>query len=204
MKHIFTWRHVSIVAVALVMLTAFSCKDKKPAPTNETGFEMSMTNADSTAVVQLVEQFFGYAENEGYTEAAAMLFTANTHPDSLYTEPEPLNNKQLNKMISKLKLLKVKSHHIDYIKFNQTYLNEVKCTVYLSEVTEGPDVIKTVFYFKPVDYMGAWKLCLMDSHSGDHGVVDADKRDSVANVYEGQMREKNIKKLESNKKLTNH
>lgn len=73
MKHIFTWRHVSIVAVALVMLTAFSCKDKKPAPTNETGFEMSMTNADSTAVVQLVEQFFGYAENEGYTEAAAML-----------------------------------------------------------------------------------------------------------------------------------
>lgn len=147
MKHIFKSQYVLAIAVAIVMFAAVGCKQKKPAPT-ETGFELSMTNADSTAVVQLVDQFFGYAENECYTEAAAMLFTAHTEADSLYLEPEPLNNEQLDKMISKLKALKIKSHHIDYIKFNETYLNEVKCTVFLSEEVEGPNAIRTVFYFK--------------------------------------------------------
>lgn len=198
MKHIFKSQYVLAIAVAIVMFAAVGCKQKKPAPT-ETGFELSMTNADSTAVVQLVDQFFGYAENECYTEAAAMLFTAHTEADSLYLEPEPLNNEQLGVMISKLKALKIKSHHIDYIKFNETYLNEVKCTVFLSEEVEGPNAIRTVFYFKPVDYMGAWKLCVMDSPSGDHAFVDPSKRDSVTNSYEGQMREKNLKKLESKK-----
>ena len=189
MKHIFKSQYVLAIAVAIVMFAAVGCKQKKSAPT-ETGFELSMTNADSTAVVQLVDQFFGYAENECYTEAAAMLFTAHTEADSLYLEPEPLNNEQLGVMIGKLKALKIKSHHIDYIKFNATYPNE--------EV-EGPNAIRTVFYFKPVDYMGAWKLCVMDSPSGDHAVVDPSKRDSVTNSYEGQMREKNLKKLESKK-----
>lgn len=72
MKHIFKSQYVLAIAVAIVMLAAVGCKQKKSAPT-ETGFELSMTNADSTAVVQLVDQFFGYAENECYTEAAAML-----------------------------------------------------------------------------------------------------------------------------------
>lgn len=197
MKHILIRRYALVVAVALVILTAFSCKDKKPAASNETAFEQSMTNADSTAVVQLVDQFFGYAENEGYTEAAAMLFQVSTDKDSLFLEPEPLDNEQLNRMIGKLKALKVKSHHIDYVKFNETYLNEVKCTAFLSDEIEGPDAVSTVFYFKPVDYKGAWKLCLMDSRSGDHGVVDANKRDSVKNSYEQQIREKNLQKLES-------
>ena len=39
----------------------------------------------------------------------------------------------------------------------------------------------------------------MDSPSGDHGVVDPSKRDSVTNSYEGEVREKNFKKLESKK-----
>ena len=186
------------MAVALVVLMAVGCKQNKPEP-KETGFELALTNADSAAVVQLVDQFFGYAEHGGYTDAAAMIHKAYNNPDSVYLEPEPLDNDQLNRMIGMLKSLKIKSHHIDYIKFNQTYLNEVKCTAFLTDKTEGPDVIKTVFYFKPVDYMGAWKLCMMDSHSGDHTVIDGDKRDSMTNTYQQEMREKNLQKL----KLTN-
>ena len=196
MKHLFNKGQVLTMAVALVVLMAVGCKQNKPEP-KETGFELALTNADSAAVVQLVDQFFGYAEHGGYTDAAAMIHKAYNNPDSVYLEPEPLDNQQLNRMIGMLKSLKIKSHHIDYIKFNQTYLNEVKCTVFLTDKTEGPDVIKTVFYFKPVDYMGAWKLCMMDSHSGDHTVIDGDKRDSMTNTYQQEMREKNLKKLKS-------
>ena len=116
MKHLFNKGQVLTMAVALVVLMAVGCKQNKPEP-KETGFELALTNADSAAVVQLVDQFFGYAEHGGYTDAAAMIHKAYNNPDSVYLEPEPLDNQQLNRMIGMLKSLKIKSHHIDYIKF---------------------------------------------------------------------------------------
>lgn len=184
----------------MALLTmAYGCKDKAKPETGETGFEMAVTNADSAAVVQLVDQFFNLAESGGYTDAAAMLYKAYTQADSVYMEPEPLDNEALHKMERMLKSLNIKSHHIDYVKFRETYLNEVKCTVFLSEETEGPNAVKTVFYLKPVDYMGAWKLCMMDTKAGDFGVVDGDKRDSMTNTYQQEMREKHLRELKQKK-----
>ena len=94
------------MAVALVVLMAVGCKQNKPEP-KETGFELALTNADSAAVVQLVDQFFGYSEHGGYTDAAAMIHKAYNNPDSVYLEPEPLDNQQLNRMIGMLKSLKI-------------------------------------------------------------------------------------------------
>ena len=55
--------------------------------------------------------------------------------------------------------------------------------------------IKTVFYFKPIDYLGKWKLCMIDSHNGDRPVVEHAKKDSMQREYETETREKNLEKL---------
>ena len=42
--------------------------------------------------------------------------------------------------------------------------NEVRCTVYFTETR------KTNWYFKPVRYLGNWKLCMKDSGMGDKAI----------------------------------
>lgn len=76
------------------------------------------------------------------------------------------------------------------LRLMETYANEEKCTAILQEAHDNVPEIKTVYYFKPINYLGKWKLCLMDSHHGDQTVVDGDKRDSVTSHYEAEMREK--------------
>lgn len=169
-----------------------SCKDK-PKPNPQTTFEQSMTNKDSVAVTGLVNVFFQLAESGRYDEAASMLFKNNV--DTVYDEPQPLDNKDMEKVKTLLSSLPIKSHTIDYIKFKEVYENEVKCTAIIMEAHDNIPKVKTVFYFKPVSYLGKWKLCLVDSHHGDQTVIKADKKDSMQNEYQKEMREKNLQEL---------
>ena len=169
-----------------------SCKDK-PKPNPQTTFEQSMTNKDSVAVTGLVNVFFQLAESGRYDEAASMLFKNNV--DTVYDEPKPLDNKDMEKVKTLLSSLPIKSHTIDYIKFKEVYENEVKCTAIIMEAHDNIPEVKTVFYFKPVSYLGKWKLCLVDSHHGDQTVIKADKKDSMQNEYQKEMREKNLQEL---------
>lgn len=169
-----------------------SCKDK-PKPNPQTTFEQSMTNKDSVAVTGLVNVFFQLAESGRYDEAASMLFKNNV--DTVYDEPQPLDNKDMEKVKKLLSSLPIKSHTIDYIKFKEVYENEVKCTAIIMEAHDNIPEVKTVFYFKPVSYLGKWKLCLVDSHHGDQTVIKADKKDSMQNEYQKEMREKNLQEL---------
>lgn len=56
-----------------------------------------------------------------------------------------------------------------------------------------PD-ITTKMFFKPVDYMGNWVLCLTNTEYGDKGVVKPDKRDSVERSYMKQQKSASEKK----------
>ena len=189
-KNLYIILGVFLLIISPLFMT--SCKDK-PKPNPQTTFEQSMTNKDSVAVTGLVNVFFQLAESGRYDEAASMLFKNNV--DTVYDEPKPLDNKDMEKVKTLLSSLPIKSHTIDYIKFKEVYENEVKCTAIIMEAHDNIPEVKTVFYFKPVSYLGKWKLCLVDSHHGDQTVIKADKKDSIQNEYQKEMREKNLQEL---------
>lgn len=189
-KNLYIILGVFLLIISPLFMT--SCKDK-PKPNPQTTFEQSMTNKDSVAVTGLVNVFFQLAESGRYDEAASMLFKNNV--DTVYDEPQPLDNKDMEKVKTLLSSLLIKSHTIDYIKFKEVYENEVKCTAIIMEAHDNIPEVKTVFYFKPVSYLGKWKLCLVDSHHGDQTVIKADKKDSMQNEYQKEMREKNLQEL---------
>lgn len=189
-KNLYIILGVFLLTISPLFMT--SCKDK-PKPNPQTTFEQSMTNKDSVAVTGLVNVFFQLAESGRYDEAASMLFKNNV--DTVYDEPQPLDNKDMEKVKKLLSSLPIKSHTIDYIKFKEVYENEVKCTAIIMEAHDNIPEVKTVFYFKPVSYLGKWKLCLVDSHHGDQTVIKADKKDSMQNEYQKEMREKNLQEL---------
>ena len=189
-KNLYIILGVFLLIISPLFMT--SCKDK-PKPNPQTTFEQSMTNKDSVAVTGLVNVFFQLAESGRYDEAASMLFKNNV--DTVYDEPKPLDNKDMEKVKTLLSSLPIKSHTIDYIKFKEVYENEVKCTAIIMEAHDNIPEVKTVFYFKPVSYLGKWKLCLVDSHHGDLTVIKADKKDSMQNEYQKEMREKNLQEL---------
>lgn len=189
-KNLYIILGVFLLIISPLFMT--SCKDK-PKQNPQTTFEQSMTNKDSVAVTGLVNVFFQLAESGRYDEAASMLFKNNV--DTVYDEPQPLDNKDMEKVKTLLSSLPIKSHTIDYIKFKEVYENEVKCTAIIMEAHDIIPEVKTVFYFKPVSYLGKWKLCLVDSHHGDQTVIKADKKDSMQNEYQKEMREKNLQEL---------
>ena len=189
-KNLYIILGVFLLIISPLFMT--SCKDK-PKPNPQTTFEQSMTNKDSVAVTGLVNVFFQLAESGRYDEAASMLFKNNV--DTVYDEPKPLDNKDMEKVKTLLSSLPIKSHTIDYIKFKEVYENEVKCTAIIMEAHDNIPEVKTVFYFKPVSYLGKWKLCLVDSHHGDQTVIKADKKGSMQNEYQKEMREKNLQEL---------
>lgn len=189
-KNLYIILGVFLLTISPLFMT--SCKDK-PKPNPQTTFEQSMTNKDSVAVTGLVNVFFQLAESGRYDEAASMLFKNNV--DTVYDEPQPLDNKDMEKVKTLLSSLPIKSHTIDYIKFKEVYENEVKCTAIIMEAHDNIPEVKTVFYFKPVSYLGKWKLCLVDSHHGDQTVIKANKKDSMQNEYQREMREKNLQEL---------
>lgn len=176
------------------------CKDK-PQPADKTGFEMNLTNEDSTNVINLVNTFFEYAEHGKYDEAAAMLYMDNV--DSVYEEPQPLDNAHIAKVKQMLSSLPIIRHEINYVKFEQTYSNEVKCTAIIAEAKGDMPEIKTVFYFKPYDYLGSWRLCMIDSYNGDRTIINNEHQDSLTDMYNMQMRERSIKRI-NNKTRNNN
>lgn len=177
------------------MFISFSisgCKSKsKEKPEKFTAFEKEMTNTDSMEVIRLVDQFFNYAENGQIGEAAGMLYENNDEADG--EEPQPIDNKAMEKMKVLLNSLPIRSHNIDYIKFSEAENNEVKCTAIIEPAHDNVPEIKTVFYFKPIKYFDSWKLCIVDTNSGDRTIINGAKKDSMTQEFNKEMREKKLK-----------
>mgnify|MGYP006874328607 CR=1 FL=1 len=187
-----------IIMATFVTITMVSCKDKPKVANNMTGFEQNLTNADSTEVINLVNHFFECAENGRYDEAASMLYIDNV--DTVSEEPQPLDNEHIARIKQMLVALPIKRHEINYVKFQETYANEVKCTAIIEDAHDDVPEIKTVFYFKPIDYLGSWKLCMVDSYNGDFTIVKNNKQDSLTNHYYKEMRDKNSAEKNKEKK----
>ena len=184
-----------LLGVLLLLFISFfisGCKSKsKEKPEKFTAFEKEMTNTDSMEVIRLVDQFFNYAENGQIGEAAGMLYENNDEADG--EEPQPIDNKAMEKMKVLLNSLPIRSHNIDYIKFSEAENNEVKCTAIIEPAHDNVPEIKTVFYFKPIKYFDSWKLCIVDTNSGDRTIINGVKKDSMTQEFNKEMREKKLK-----------
>ena len=184
-----------LIGALLLLFISFSisgCKSKsKEKPEKFTAFEKEMTNTDSIEVIRLVDQFFNYAENGQIGEAAGMLYENNDEADG--EEPQPIDNKAMEKMKVLLNSLPIRSHNIDYIKFSEAENNEVKCTAIIEPAHDNVPEIKTVFYFKPIKYFDSWKLCIVDTNSGDRTIINGAKKDSMTHEFNKEMREKKLK-----------
>lgn len=168
-----------------------SCSSKKeevqgPPPTD---FEKGMTAKDTTTVKELVDQFFTYTKEKNFTEAAGMLYRTTEDSD----EPQPLNNDEMAEVKTMLETFPMVDYRIEYIKFSDSEENEVLCSVIMKKAEGDMPEMATKMFFKPVNYMGNWVLCLTNTGYGDKGVVDPNKRDSVEKNYQKKVKAESVK-----------
>lgn len=173
-----------IASLTWVALVAISCgrKGSKEQTSTLTAYEQAVSKDDSVEVKRLVDTFFSYAKDGNLGEAAAMLYRVN--PDDPYSDPELLDNEEMKTVRNLLGTLSLYGHKIDYIKFHDAHENEVKCTIYLTDPAEREPALTSVFYLKPIDHLGQWYLCFMDSPTGNSTIVSSEKRDSVETSYQ--------------------
>ena len=180
-----------VSALMLSLSSCNSCSSKKkevqgPPPTD---FEKGMTAKDTTAVKELVDQFFAYAKEKNFTEAAGMLYRTVEDSD----EPQPLNNDEMAEVKKMLETFPMVDYRIEYIKFSDSEENEVLCYVIMKKAEGDMPEMSTKMFFKPVNYMGNWVLCLTNTGYGDKGVVDPNKRDSVEKNYQKKVKAESVK-----------
>lgn len=180
-----------VSALMLSLSSCNSCSSKKkevqgPPPTD---FEKGMTAKDTTAVKELVDQFFAYAKEKNFTEAAGMLYRTTEDSD----EPQPLNNDEMAEVKKMLETFPMVDYRIEYIKFSDSEENEVLCYVIMKKAEGDMPEMSTKMFFKPVNYMGNWVLCLTNTGYGDKGVVDPNKRDSVEKTYQKKVKAESVK-----------
>lgn len=180
-----------VSALMLSLSSCNSCSSKKkevqgPPPTD---FEKGMTAKDTTAVKELVDQFFAYAKEKNFTEAAGMLYRTTEDSD----EPQPLNNDEMAEVKKMLETFPMVDYRIEYIKFSDSEENEVLCYVIMKKAEGDMPEMSTKMFFKPVNYMGNWVLCLTNTGYGDKGVVDPNKRDSVEKNYQKKVKAESVK-----------
>ena len=101
--------------------------------------------------------------NKQYEQAVSMLYKLD--PEDAWNEPLQLSNEEMSNVVCMLKQIPVLSYRINNIKFKTALMNEVKCTIVMREADGTVPEAANKWYFKPVNYLGGWRLCLMDSNS---------------------------------------
>lgn len=183
MKKNLLWLLVVVMTCAVV-----ACKsDKKPAEGPQpTAFEEAMTAQDSTEVANLVDRFFGYMKQGDVPSAVEMLYTIKG--ETQRDEPQPLTNEEIEKQTQILQMFPVVDYKIEYMKFDQSFRNEVMCSVVMQKGENGAPDVTTKFFFKPVNWVGTWCLCMINSNTGDNPVLEPEQRDSVTREYKKEVR----------------
>lgn len=126
-------------------------------------FVSGLVREDTLAVKKLVDKFMTCVQNKQYEQAVVMLYRLD--PEDAWNEPLQLGNEEMNNIVCMLKQIPVLSYRINNIKFETALMNEVKCTIVMREADDTTSEVVNNWYFKPVNYLGGWRLCLMDSNS---------------------------------------
>lgn len=150
-------KRISLFLAIFMMLTVFvGCSDKK-APTKQKK-EYSFSHQDSMEVLNLVDQFKTYLEQNDLRSAVEMLSILKG--DSLI----PMEPVQQRRQAMALNMVKGVKYDVDYLKFNSDRNNEVKLDITLFEKEENdPKPNKISFFFRPVRLEGKWYLTVKDN-----------------------------------------
>ena len=157
-------KKIRILSLLLCIFTLVACGQKK-RETECSAKEQSamvLSRKDTKAVHELVNQFMTLAKDKKYAEAAAMLYEVDAN--DIDQKPQPLDNEGMQRIKMLLQIFPVYSYEVNSLKFKEAENNEVKCTISFSETG------KTNWYFKPVRYLGNWRLCMRDSGMGDRSI----------------------------------
>ena len=143
-------KHLIFVFVLATLFNLLSCQsvDKKQAVVDLSeeqfnDFVSGLVREDTLAVENLVDKFMTCVQNKQYQ----------------------LSNEEMSNVVCMLKQIPVLSYRINNIKFKTALMNEVKCTIVMREADGTVPEAANKWYFKPVNYLGGWRLCLMDSNS---------------------------------------
>ena len=150
-------KRISLFLAIFMMLTVFvGCSDKK-APTKQKK-EYAFSHQDSMEVLNLVDQFKTYLEQNDLRSAVEMLNILKG--DSLI----PMEPIQQRRQAMALNMVKGVKYDVDYLKFNSDRNNEVKLDITLFEKDENdPKPNKISFFFRPVRFEGKWYLTVKDN-----------------------------------------
>ena len=150
-------KRISLFLVAILMLTFFvGCTDKKAPKQHKK--EYVFTHEDSTQVINLVDRFVKYMDENDIRSAVEMLSILKG--DSLI----PLEPVQMRRQAMALSMVKGVKWDVSYLIFNSDKDNEVKVDVTLFEKEENdPKPNMTAFFFRPVRFEGQWYLTVKDN-----------------------------------------
>lgn len=163
-------KHLIFVFVLAALFNLLSCQsvDKKQAVVDLSeeqfnDFVSGLVREDTLAVENLVDKFMTCVQNKQYEQVVSMLYKLD--PEDAWNEPLQLSNEEMSNVVCMLKQIPVLSYRINNIKFKTALMNEVKCTIVMREADGTVPEAANKWYFKPVNYLGGWRLCLMDSNS---------------------------------------
>ena len=150
-------KRISLFLAILLTLTVYvGCSDKKAPKSHKK--EYSFSHQDSIDVLNLVDQFKGYLENNDLRSAVEMLNILKG--DSIF----PLEPVQQRRQAMALSMVKGVKYDVDYLMFHSDRNNEVKLDILLFEKEENdPKPNKISFYFRPVRFEGKWYLTVKDN-----------------------------------------
>ena len=146
--------------LSIALLAAYSCRSEREQRADSPSEKpMVLSQRDTLEIQGLVEQFMELAINREYAEAAAMLYEIDAN--DINQEPLLLDNEKMQNVKKALETFPIESYEINRISLKEATDNEVECTIHFFRTASSK------WYFKPVRYLGNWRLCLRNTLSGD-------------------------------------
>lgn len=195
-----------MIVLAMAVIAFAGCKRENKAVdenSNLTAYEQGLTADDSIQLVAVVDNFFALVENGQVDLAVSTLYKANT--EDPYGEPQPLDNEEMEQVKKVFEVFPTFGHRIDYIKFFESYRNEVKVSAIFREAKDGMPEGTTTYYFRPINYVGQWLLCPMNTWTGDdEPLVTDDEKDSLTQKFQKDKQRLDSIVYDVTKDMVNH
>ena len=151
-------KYFFLIGAALLLCGVSACRQAgnkaATAVAAEKTFTDGLVQADTAAVLRLVNDYMGYARQGEYGKAAAMLY--KPAPEDAWDEPLLLDNDEMAQVAEMLRRRPVAAYKVTDLEFRTAIDNEVKC-VYSSAESSAMAYTLT---FRPMNYLGGWRLCL--------------------------------------------
>lgn len=147
---------------ALSVAAFVGCQPNKTSNADDALTEapkIAVDGTDSLIVDSLVAGYMNALVDGRYDDALGMLVMVD--PKDINSEPQPVTDEYKAQMTAAYKSFPIKEWRLREYLFNQAYNSVAICDVVLK------NGIKSKMQLKPVNYIGEWRLSIMESMNGD-------------------------------------